>query len=208
MPTLPVRPVHADDAAEVDRVYEICLRTGDSGADATDRYADPRLLGEIYAGAYMRFAPELAFVLDGGTETGSGVRGYVLGVADTAAWQRRLEADWWPALRARYPLDAFPSGSPDAGLVAEIHRPSLEDPAALADYPAHLHIDLLPDAQGGGNGRRLIEAVTHALRDAGASGVHLGVAADNVNAQGFYEHVGFTRLDSPGFVYGMRLDGR
>jgi ribosomal protein S18 acetylase RimI-like enzyme len=37
-------------------------------------------------------------------------------------------------------------------------------------------------------------------------GVHLGVADDNVNAQGFYEHVGFRRVEqAPGFVYGLRL---
>jgi ribosomal protein S18 acetylase RimI-like enzyme len=209
VPTLPIRALRADDRAEVDRIYEICLRTGDSGADGTDKYADPRVLGEIYAGPYVRLAPRLAFVLDGGpAETGDvgGVRGYVLGVADTAAWEDLLEAEWWPAVRERYPTDRFPVGSADAACVATIHRPPRTDPELLVDYPAHLHIDLLPDAQGGGNGRRLIERVTSALREAGARGVHLDVALDNVGAQGFYEHVGFERLPSDGGVlFGMRL---
>lgn len=207
VPRLPVRPLRADDPAEVDRVYEICLRTGASGADATGLYADPRLIGEVWAGAYVRLAPQLAFVLDGGPSTaaGGGARGYVLGVADTAAWEDLLEARWWPALRERYPLDAFPADTPDAALVAAIHRPVRTDPALLSDYPAHLHVDLLPDAQGGGNGRRLVERATRALRDAGAGGVHLGVAPDNVAAQGFYAHVGFERLPVDGVWFGMRL---
>jgi len=201
---LPIRTVRADDPAEVDRLYDICLRTGASGEDATGRYADPRLLGEVYTGPYVRFAPELAFVLDGGPDAGA--LGYVLGVADTAAFEDELERSWWPALRERYPRDLFPAETPDAGVVALIHAPPRTAPELLVDYPAHLHVDLLPEAQGGGNGRRLIETLLDALRAAGAAGVHLGVAADNVNAQGFYEHVGFRRVErAPGFVYGLRL---
>lgn len=200
---LPIRPARADDDTEVDRIYDVCLRTGASGADATDQFADPRLLGEVYAGPYLRFAPDLAFVLDGGP---GGVVGYVLGAADTAAFEEELERSWWPGLRRRYPRGTFPEGSPDAGVVGLIHEPPRAPAELLADYPAHLHVDLLPEAQGGGNGRRLIETLLDALRSRGVAGVHLGVAADNVNAQGFYEHVGFRRVaQAPGLVYGLRL---
>ncbi len=76
----------------------------------------------------------------------------------------------------------------------------------LGDYPSHLHVDLLPDAQGGGNGRRLLGTLFDALRADGVRGVHLGVAEDNVSAIGFYEHLGFTRLDvAEGLVLGLRL---
>ncbi|MGC5165923.1 GNAT family N-acetyltransferase [Luteimicrobium sp. DT211] len=224
MRPLALRAARAHDPAEVDRIYDVCLRTGASGADATDAFADPRLLGEVYAGPYLRFAPDLAFVLDAGPTTSptsaqgarpgagspgepvAGVVGYVLGVADTAAFEDELEASWWPDLRARYPLDRFPAGSPDAGVVGLIHEPPRAAPELLRDYPAHLHVDLLPQAQGGGNGRRLIATLLDALRAAGAPGVHLGVAADNVNAQGFYEHLGFRRVEeAQGHVYGLRL---
>ena len=30
-------------------LYDICLKTGDNGADGTHLYADPQILGEIYA---------------------------------------------------------------------------------------------------------------------------------------------------------------
>jgi len=201
---LPIRPVRADDPAEVDRIYDICLRTGASGEDATGQFADPRLLGEVYAGPYVRFSPDLAFVLDGGADAGA--VGYVLGVVDTAAFEDELERSWWPELRRRYPRDAFPEGSPDAGVVGLIHEPRRTAPELLREYPAHLHVDVLPEAQGGGNGRRLIGTLVDALRDAGARGVHLGVAADNVRAQGFYEHLGFRRVEQAGgHVYGLRL---
>ncbi len=61
-------------------------------------------------------------------------------------------------------------------------------------YPSHLHIDLLPPAQGRGHGRAMIEAVLDSLAAAGSPGVHLGVGATNVRAIGFYEHLGFERL--------------
>ncbi|PJI86555.1 GNAT family N-acetyltransferase [Luteimicrobium subarcticum] len=204
IPTLPIRRADVDDRAEVDRVYEICLRTGASGADATDDYDDPRLIGEVYAGQYLRFAPDLAFVLE---HPEDGVVGYVLGAADTRSFEDVLEAEWWPALRARYPEGVYPEDSPSAARVRTIHHPDVTDDALLADYPAHLHVDLLPAAQGGGNGRRILATLLDALRQQGVRGVHLGVAPDNVAAQGFYEHVGFVRLNRPGVVFGMRLDG-
>ena len=64
----------------------------------------------------------------------------------------------------------------------------------MADYPSHLHIDLLPDAQGQGAGRRLIETLTTSLAAHGSPGVHLGVAVRNQNARAFYERVGFTEF--------------
>ncbi len=104
------------------------------------------------------------------------------------------------------PPRELPAGSRDEALVEQIHRPHRTDPSVLGDYPSHLHVDLLPSAQGGGNGRRLMEVLFDALRAAGSPGVHLGVAEDNASAIGFYEHLGFTRLDvAEGLVLGLRL---
>ena len=63
-----------------------------------------------------------------------------------------------------------------------------------ARYPSHLHIDMVPRLQSGGNGRRLMTTLTAALREQGSPGVHLGVYAVNTRAVGFYRHVGFTEL--------------
>ncbi|CPU65047.1 putative acetyltransferase [Mycobacteroides abscessus] len=202
MSTLPLRPARTTNPAEVDRLYEICLRTGASGADASGLYADQRLLGEVYLGAYLALEPGLASVV----EADGVAAGYVLGARDTAAFEDRCEREWWPPLRERYPLGSFPAASRDEALVEQIHRPHRTDPSVLGDYPSHLHVDLLPSAQGGGNGRRLMEVLFAALRAAGSPGVHLGVAEDNASAIGFYEHLGFTRLDvAEGLVLGLRL---
>jgi ribosomal protein S18 acetylase RimI-like enzyme len=62
----------------------------------------------------------------------------------------------------------------------------------LGDYPAHVHINLLPRLQGQGWGRRLVEAIVLHLRAGDVPGVHLGVGANNERAIGFYTRLGFT----------------
>lgn len=183
-----IRPARAADRAAL---YEVCLKTGASGRDASGDYDDPRLLGHIYVGPYLALEPDLAFVLD---EDGDAL-GYVLGARDTAEFERECEERWWPALRQRY-ADPPPgrSWTPDEHLCHLIHHPPRTDPALLADYPAHLHIDLLPRAKGAGYGRRLVSHLLDRLRDLSVSGVHLGVAADNEQAIGFYRHLGLHTL--------------
>lgn len=184
-----------DEAA----VYDICLRTGDNGQDATSRYTDPMLPGHVFAGSYIRLEPEHAFVLD---DDGTAV-GYVLGVVDTRAFEARCERDWWPPLRARYP---DPQGIPyedltwDQRRTRTIHHPYSSPDVVVRDHPSHLHINLLPQAQRSGNGRRMLETLFAALAAAGSPGVHLAVNQANTSAIGFYRHLGFTDLDEDPYV--------
>lgn len=190
----PIR-LRAAVPSDRDALYDICLRTGDAGRDATGSVDDGALYGHVYAGAYLRFEPGFAFVADLG---GSAV-GYVLGALDTAAFEARCEAQWWPPLRERYPNDG--SGTAiDRRLVQAIHAPRVT-PAVVTDrYPSHLHIDLLPVAQGRGLGRGLMQLLFDRLVDAGSTGVHLGVDPRNEHAIGFYEHLGMRRHDHDGGV--------
>ena len=75
------------------------------------------------------------------------------------------------------------------------------------DYPAHLHIDILPDYQSKGIGSKLIKALCDNLKEQGVKGVMLIVGSENEGARRFYERNGFTLLqDMPtGAAYGMKL---
>jgi ribosomal protein S18 acetylase RimI-like enzyme len=181
-------------------MYDICVRTGDSGGDARPLYRDHELLGAMWVGPYLALEPELAFV----AEDGEGVVGYVLGAEDTREFEVACEREWWPALRVRYPeppSDADPGSEPDARLAADealirrFHHPDPAPAAVVARFPAHLHIDILPRGQGRGVGRRLIDTLLDALRDREVRGVHLGVGATNTRAIGFYRHLGFGAAD-------------
>jgi len=200
MPTFTIRPYHPSDLTAL---YHICLATGDSGQDGTHLYQDPNLLGHYYAAPYALLEPALSFIL---TRDGEPC-GYVLGTLDTERFGKRCEDAWFPPLRARYPLPATEESSRDAQIIRAIHR-GHEQQNNFPDYPAHLHIDILPAGQGVGWGRRLIETLLTAMRDNGAPGVHLGVGGRNSRAIGFYEHVGFQRLQTMpwGLVLGMKLN--
>ena len=60
-------------------------------------FDDPRILGHVFAAPYGVFEPSLAFVAD----DEAGVGGYIVGALDSRAFEERLEAEWWPALRDR-----------------------------------------------------------------------------------------------------------
>ncbi|HWM34960.1 MAG TPA: GNAT family N-acetyltransferase [Pseudolysinimonas sp.] len=195
-----VRPFQPPDT---DELYRVCLRTGDDGEDATRLFADPRLLGEVYVGPYLAFQPESALVVDADGVASA----YALCAPDTAAFQRRCAEEWWPALRERYARDAFPAGTPDDEVVGIIYDPPRADPGLLAEYPAHLHIDLTPEVQGRGFGGELMRRLLREQTAAGVPGIHLEVATANLRAIGFYEHLDFTtlRVDGGTTIMGRRL---
>src|SRR3990167_366257 len=134
-----VRPYRPSD---LPALYDICLKTADNGADGTHLYDDSRIVGEIFAAPYGTLEPGHAFV----AEDADGVAGYILGAPDTRAFEARLEAEWWPALRARY-ADAIhvpaPQRTPDPWDACHIHRPPQNPQVVVDAAPAHLHIDLL-----------------------------------------------------------------
>ena len=187
-----LRPATAADHPALEMV---CLKTGDSGKDATEREDDPRLLGLIYAVPYQVFAPEYAFVIDGP----NGVCGYVLGALDSAAYYEWAGREWFPKVASTL-ADPGPDRDTWKGsdwARHELHHPQFTYPPALHPYPAHGHIDLLPEIQGRGFGRKALEHVMAALKRDGAPGMHLGVGPRNRNALAFYERLGFVRLTGP-----------
>jgi ribosomal protein S18 acetylase RimI-like enzyme len=191
-----IRPYEPTDRADI---ADICVRTGDNGQDATGLHSPDDLLPDIYALPYVDREPDLAFVVDNGERA----VGYILGAADTRAFAEWFSANWWPAVAAKY----SDSGESDRSIVASAADPQRMLNTAVDQYPAHLHIDLLPEAQGQGFGRRLIETLAAALAERDAAGLHLVVGVENTKAQAFYRRVGFTELasDDGGVVLGMEL---
>ncbi len=185
-----IRPARPGDQPGA---YYVCLKTGDFGNDGEPFYReDPDALGRIFVGPYLAYEPELSLVL----EDGEGICGYAFGASDSRAFYARYEAEWRTELCARFPE---PQGDPAQWSRAQTvyswyHHPDYTMPEPYEDYPAHLHIDLLPRAQGRGFGRRMIEQVMDKLRRRGCPGAHLGVSMMNRRAYGFYQHLGFSEL--------------
>ncbi len=181
-----IRPYHCSDLL---MYYQICLKTGDSGKDASELYRNPELLGHFYAAPYPVFEPDISFTL---TAAGNPC-GYIIGTTDSAAFYANCEKDWFPVLRERFPLPPEEDLSLDAHMIRLIHKGHLPNPD-LAGYPAHLHIDLLPIAQGHGLGRKLMQTFINTLQKKNVSALHLQVGIANSGAIRFYESVGFNRI--------------
>lgn len=194
-----IRPATEGD---MDALYQICLKTAEAGEDGSALYSDPRLPGYLWAAPYLKFQPEFAFMLD----EGGRALGYALAAPDSAAFAALLERQWWPEIR-RAVADLVPRRPNDAMILQRIAHPESHPAWLFTDYPAHLHINLLPEAQSAGWGRRMIDVGLNALRTAGVRGVHLGVAPKNERAKGFYRHLGFDDVSRDGHVtFAMRLN--
>lgn len=194
MPSVRLRAFRPDDLAAL---YLISVMTGDGGGDARHLYRDPDLIGHVYAGPYASLLPELCFV----AEDGDGIAGYVVGVPDTRAYEARLERDWWPELRRRYP-DPGPVADPDWDAdrkrTHRIHHPEGVIPdAVVAEHPGHLHMNLLPRLQRQGVGTRLLERWFGAAKAAGVERVHVGVNPHNPGGLAFWTRSGFAPIPLP-----------
>jgi ribosomal protein S18 acetylase RimI-like enzyme len=182
-----IRPYRVDD---LDALYRVCLLTGDAGEDATAKYRDPKLVGHVYAAPYGVLFPDTVFV----AEDGEGVGGYIVGAADTHAYEERLEQEWWPCLRAIY-LDPPHPANLDDRMAHHSHQPEITAPRIFEPYPAHLHINLLPRLRRQGLGRRMMDMWLARAAELGAHGAHLGVGVRNIGAVAFYRRYGFREIE-------------
>ncbi len=189
-----IRPARPGDEPGA---YHVCLKTGDNGDDGEPFYReDPDALGRIFVGPYLAYEPELSLIL----EDEQGICGYALGAFDSRLFFARYEAEWRPDLCARFPA---PQGDPSRWTRVQqvhscYHHPDYFCPEPYEHYPSHLHIDLLPRAQGRGYGRRMLEQVMDKLHLRGSQGAHLGVNMANTRAFGFYQRLGFRELARAG----------
>lgn len=176
---------------DLDALYDVCLRTGDSGRDGSHLYDEPRLLGEIYVGPYVMLPSGFGYaVVEDGRPAG-----YLLGTLDTRRFEAECEDSWWPQLRDRYTDPGPDPTTPDDELISEIYRPRPTSDAIVERFPAHFHIDLLPSLQGRGVGPVMMERLFSTLEAGASPGVHMDVAFGNERAIGFYEHLGFSIVE-------------
>lgn len=180
-----IRPYHPADRADV---YDVCVRTGAAGQDASGLYSTDDLLPDVFAGPYIDLEPESAWVVD----DGSRVVGYIVAAADTRAFVDLYRERWLPSFAAKYAAGSAVD-EPIIQMGLDPERMLLPE---LSAYPAHLHIDLLPQAQGHGLGRALIATLRADLHHRGILGLHLMVDPANTSARAFYDRIGFVELPS------------
>lgn len=153
-----------------DRPYveEICASPGSPMREALLR---------CFCHYYIEQEPENCFVC----EIDGTVCGYVLCAENFEKWEAKM--------RIGYMNDDL--------ICAAIGSATIKNLCSFTtEYPAHLHIDLAPQAQGNGLGTHLLQHLILHLKEKRISGLMLDVATDNTGAQRFYARNGFSVLDS------------
>lgn len=76
------------------------------------------------------------------------------------------------------------------------------------EYPAHLHIDVLPEYHRMGLGHKMTDALLEHLKKKGIKGIMLTTWIRNEKGRGFYDKYGFTLLEEMKncAVYGLKLN--
>jgi ribosomal protein S18 acetylase RimI-like enzyme len=183
------------------RVREIAFLTGYMGEPVDWLWSDAESFADLLTPWYTDREPESLFV----AERGDSVVGYLMGCTDS----RRAAGATRTAVRALL-TRSVPFRPGVAGFfwrsVFDVLRDRGAPEESLLDprWPAHLHINLLPEARGQGAGAALIRAFVERLGALGSPGLHLGTFAENTNAQSFFRAQGFAYRGEPQLVPGFR----
>jgi ribosomal protein S18 acetylase RimI-like enzyme len=175
-------------------VREISYETADGGEPGTSIHRDRELIADLLTRYYTDFEPESLLVADA---EGKAV-GYAAGCLDT---RKQLDV----TLKRIFPraiLAAVLRGAPfrlDSWRLVEralnVYRlAGAERGVDLAQYPAHLHVDILKGYRGRRVGGELVERFLAYASSVGAAGIHLSVREDNAPARRFFEKYGFIAL--------------
>lgn len=188
-----IRPAEMSD---IEACYRVSLLTGHGGKDASHLYTDQKMMGHIYSAPYLKFSPELCLVVTSHDQ----VVGFCVGTRDTVKFRQLLEREWWPDLRAQY---SKPSAENRENWSAEerrrqmIHEPETVPKEITSRFPGHIHLNLLPEAQGRGIGRELLTRWVQTAKSLALPAAHVGVNVRNEGAATFWTKMGFKTLDAP-----------
>lgn len=137
-------------------------------------------------------SPHTCFVLDDGN--GRPV-GYIIGTPNTTEFAERFQSVIIPIVDPKLvPKDDQPGENETVrGLKKSLYAGEVsmlqKHDTLLEKYPAHLHIDLLPEFQKQGWGQKMIGMFLNKMKELGVSGVHLGMVKGNEGARRFYERL-------------------
>jgi ribosomal protein S18 acetylase RimI-like enzyme len=198
-----VRAFTARDRAPV---REICFRTGFMGDPIEWQWRDSTSFSDMFTRYYTDVEPESALVVEANGE----VRGYLLGCVDSRRASNPVIIAGGHAVRRVIGLRpgtaaviwrAIWDSASDMAL-RRLRLPDLD--FSDARWPAHFHVDLLPEARGMGLGRRLVEDWLNLLVIRGVGGCHLQTFAENERALSFFRSVGFRPIGPAALAPGFR----
>lgn len=184
-----IRTLQEKDIAAVE---EICLKTAPAPAVQSEK--DKLYTLYLYNRYYTRAQKDACFVA---ADDEDRAVGYILCAPDYQSYLADFKAHELIEIR-KLGFWYFLRASAEMCVQSRFQK----------DYPAHLHIDLLPEYQRRHLGRKLLDALKSYLKSEQIPGVYLCAGAKNTGAVAFYKAQGFQILARPGgsFAMGFRIE--
>jgi ribosomal protein S18 acetylase RimI-like enzyme len=185
-------------------VRHICYLTGYMGDPVDWQWRDFESFADMFSAYYTDHEPEHAWV----AEIDGEVRGYLLGCVDSTKAISSARYAGHHIVRRGLLFRPGTAGVLWRGfgdIFVEGFRRNLPT-SAFHDprWPAHLHIDLLPEARGQGVGAGLVRRYFEDLAALGVAGCHIETIAENTGAIAFFESQGFERKGRQFAAPGLR----
>ncbi|MFX1535472.1 MAG: GNAT family N-acetyltransferase [Promethearchaeota archaeon] len=176
-------------------ILNICYRTGYMGEDLTGRnfFNDKILFGYLFCLYYPRYEPEHCFVAVDSKQDNK-IVGYILGSDDSEKQGKLFRRKMIPKIALRlffYTSWRFPESYRAVNSFRRADSQENKLNNLNEEFPAHLHIDILPEYQRKGVGSELIRIFEQHMTDLGVPGVHLGTSNYNEKAIPFYKKHGY-----------------
>lgn len=162
---------------------------------------------EVYLDPYMDLEPQSLFV----AENDGTLVGYLTGCADTAAFPSESARMEQAIRRHRLLLRRSSAAFFLRGLLdtasAMVRRAPTAGEFADPRWPAHLHINVAPEARGTGAAAGLMNQWLDRLRSLDSPGCHLQTLVENTRAVRFFEKFDFGPHGPAPTVPGLRYQG-
>lgn len=163
-------------ATDRDDVRRVCV--GTAGNVNTDKAKG--ILWNLFCDYYIDEEPDCCFVY---ADNDNVAQGYIIASADYKQYEETYRKSYLKNLRKLKFTDSIVKAL-DLWYCRRYARV----------YPAHLHIDIMPEYQRMGLGHKLMNALTIALAEKGVKGVYLIVGKNNLKGVNFYKKYGFIQI--------------
>jgi ribosomal protein S18 acetylase RimI-like enzyme len=162
----------------------------------------------VYITPYLDLEPESLFLAFADGE----MVGYLAGCLDSTKFPAESERmsraiTGHRLFLRRRPLTFFLRAAQD-GMSAMMRRQPTAGDFVDPRWPAHLHINVAPQARGAGAATELMSRWQQRVTESGASGCHLQTLVENTRAVRFFERMGFVKHGPVPLVPGIRYRGQ
>lgn len=191
MENFKIRKCSHDDLAEI---ADICYKTGFMGEDLTEsgKFNDKTLFSYLFCMYYPLYEIDNCFVaLD---DAKGKIIGYIIGSENTIKQEEAFMQKMIPRIAFRmctYTIFFHPESFRAVLLfIKSLELKGIKETVYI-EYPAHLHINILPEYQKLGIGSALLKTFELHMKNKKVSGIHIWTSNKNVKAVPFYRKHGY-----------------